>query len=181
MKILADLAPVAAFFVAYQIGGMHNAIITLLIAAPAALVLLVATGNRPTRLQMATAALVVGLCAISLAMRDTAFILAKPTIVYWLMALAVLVAMRLGKNPARLVLAAAFAEANFGEDVWRRVALQWAAALLALGALNWLLAVQLAEEDWVVARTFGYPAITLVCLTVQITLLWRRTRQPLRQ
>ena len=181
MKILADLAPVAAFFIAYQIGGMHTAIVTLLVAVPAALIALACTGTRPTKIQIGTGALVMLLCAFSLALRDSSFILAKPTVIYWLMAAAVLVAMRLGKNPARLLLAPAFAEAGFGEDVWRRVARQWALLLLALGALNWLLALRLAEEDWVAVKTFGYPAITLVCLAVQITLLWRRTRRPLRQ
>ena len=181
MKILADLAPVAAFFIAYQLGGMHTAIVTLLIAAPAALLALAAAGTRPSSIQIGTAALVVLLCAFSLALRDTSFILAKPTVIYWLLAAAVLLAGRFGKNPARLLLAPAFAEAGFGEDVWRRVARQWALLLLALGGLNWLLAVQLAEEDWVAVKTFGYPAITLACLIVQITLLWRRSRRPLRQ
>ena len=175
------MTPVAVFFIAYQLDGMQTAIISLLIAAPAALALLVCTGTRPSKLQIGTCILVVLLCSFSLAMRDSSFILAKPTIIYWLMALAVLLAMRFRKNPARMLLAPAFAEANFDDRIWRRVANQWAAALFTLGALNWLLAVQLAEETWVAVKTFGYPAITLIVLMVQIALLWRLSRQPMRQ
>ena len=180
MRLIADLAPVAAFFIAYQLGGMNAALVSLLIAAPASLAVLAATGTRPSGLQIGVATLAVLLCTLSLAMQDSSFILAKPTVVYWLMAAAVLLAMRLGRNPARMLLAPAFAEAGFGEDVWRRVCWQWAALLFALGALNWLLAVTLSEPAWVAAKTFGYPAITLACLVVQVALLWQRGR-PARQ
>ncbi len=176
LRILADLAPLAVFFVAYQLGGMQTAVASLLAAAPLSLILLFAAGVRPTKLQLGTCAVVVILCSITLALRNPAFILAKPTVVYWSMGIGVGVATALGANPARALLAQAFSEADFGDDVWRRVALQWIAALFMLGGLNWLLAASISEQAWVAAKTFGFPAMLFVVLFTQIALLWRRSR-----
>ena len=172
MKIVADLLPLALFFIAYQIGDIYLAVGTLMVAMPATMLLLRGLGHQPSKLQLLACAVVILAGGLTLALRNPIFILAKPTVIYWSFAVFLLAALWRGFNPVRSMLEPIFKEHRLAPAAWQAAAGHWLVALLALGTLNWLAAANLSEQTWVNLKTFGFPILVFILLLVQM--LWLR-------
>src|SRR5271154_2745475 len=99
MQALLDLAPVAAFFVAYWLGGIYVATAVLM----AAMVLLLLVGllrlRRIPPMHLLSAVLVVVLGGATLILRDARFLKWKPTIFMWLVAVMAIISVWFSATP----------------------------------------------------------------------------------
>jgi intracellular septation protein len=101
----------------------------------------------------------------TLALHDETFIKWKPTVVYWLFAVALTVSdLVFKKNLMRAVL-----EKNMTlpELVWRRVNLSWVVFFAVMGVLNLFVAYHFATDTWVNFKVFGGIGLMLLFMLAQ--------------
>lgn len=118
--------------------------------------------------------LVIVLGALTLLLREKAFIQMKTSVVYSVFACALLAGDYLGKNLPRLALGQFFAPPD---AVWRRVSHAAAGYFLLLALCNYFTAKYLSESAWVAIKTFGFPAATFIFTVLLLLYLYRYARQ----
>ncbi|MDC8756745.1 septation protein A [Janthinobacterium fluminis] len=103
---------------------------------------------------------------------DATFIKWKPTLIYWLFALALLLAhVFFNKNLMRKTMETQIKLPDF---VWKKLLFAWIAFLSALGALNLFVAFVVYKNDlsaWVSFKAFGATGIFFVFIIVQTLFL----------
>lgn len=175
VKLLFDFLPILAFFATFKCAPYFSAEITRaiaiepelvgIVAATAVLIamsvaqvaFLKATGRAVSRPALFSTALVIVFGALTIFLRRPEFIMAKPTILYWLFALVLLVARLRGKNLLRELMQKVPAP----DAAWERVLCFTIAFLAALGAANLAVAAFCSMDAWVDFKLFGLLGLTL--------------------
>src|ERR1700735_5186616 len=152
MQALFDLAPLAAFFVAYYLGGIYVATAVLMIAMVDLLRL-----RRVPPMHLVSALLVLALGSATLILRDPRFLKWKPTVFLWLIALASLLSPWVGRIPlAQRLMAPMISHSdNVPRRTWLRLNALWVVFYAALGGLNLWVADSASERTWVNFKVFG--------------------------
>lgn len=100
------------------------------------------------------------------------FIMWKPTIIYWIFALAMGVSQFVyGKN---LVRQAMGAQLKLPDPVWHRLSLAWTVFFALLGCINLLVAFVIFKDNdsaWVSFKAFGMTGIVIAFIVVQTLFL----------
>ncbi len=103
---------------------------------------------------------------------DDTFIKWKPTIIYWVFAVAMAIAQfGFHKNMVRQAMEA---QIKLPEPVWNRVALSWMLFFIALGLLNLFMAFVVFKGNtsaWVSFKAFGITGIVFAFIVVQTLML----------
>jgi intracellular septation protein len=118
----------------------------------------------------------------TLVLHDLRFIQWKPTVFFWLAALAFLGSQWVGRQTLtqRLLSAALGGEASGDQDrrvaesTWKRLNLLWVAFYALLGGLNLFVAFNFSEHVWVPFKVIGLPVINLLFVGAQVAWLVRR-------
>jgi intracellular septation protein len=192
MKFLFDLFPIALFFAVFRwgehnqdsahaflqhyLGGMiaggsvtpaQAPIIVAVVAGIVATVLqigyLLIARKKVDGMLWVSAAVIVVMGGATIYLHDENFIKWKPTILYWAFA-AILVFYHLvvGKNLMRSVMGETI---KLPDAIWPQVLWSWVTFLVALGALNLLMAFVIFKGDtsaWVNFKVFGATGIFFV-------------------
>lgn len=160
MRQLLDSAPALVFLAGVFLKDIYTATLWLMIS----LVLLVlyyrVAESRWHRTHVITAIVAVTLGGLTLIIRDPLFIKYKPTAIYGGFALALWGSHLWGKT----VLLARFPQklVQFPDPLWRKVNFAWGLFFALSAVANALLAQWLSDEDWVLAKTFGFPIAWLL-------------------
>ena len=171
MKFLLDLMPALAFFAAYFLGGIYVAT-GVLIVALFALVLIYWLWKREIhKVHLVTALIAAVLGGLTLYVHDPMFIKFKPTALYAVFSIALLLSHVIGD---RVLLARLPQQAiQLPEPVWRRVNLVWALFFAFCALLNLYVAANYDEATWVKFKTFGFTALMMVFLLAHAPFLSR--------
>jgi intracellular septation protein len=159
MKLLFDLFPVILFFIAFKFSeGRKEAAAQWLDTLFAGLGLVVVLGG------------------LTLVLRDETFIKWKPTMLYWIFAVALLVSTTLfRKNLIRSMLEA---QVSLPEPVWGRLNLLWAGFFVFMGAANLFIASRYPTDVWVNFKLFGGMGLMLAFMVAQGFWLSRYMEEP---
>ncbi len=177
MQTLFELAPLAAFLLAYWLRGIYVATAVLMAAM---LVLLLVDWLRLRRLpplHLTSAGLVLLLGGATLILHDTRFLKWKPTIFLWLVSLAAVASVWMGPRPLaqRLLQPLVARSEQLPRRAWLTLNWLWAGFYLLLGALNLIVADFASERVWVYFKVFGLTAAFLVFAMGQGAWLATRT------
>lgn len=176
MQALIEFLPLFAFFLAYFLADIYVATATLMVAMVALLIVdRLRTGKIPP-MHMASAVLVLVLGAATLWFRDERFIIWKPTVLFWALAIACFLSVFL-RRPLieRLMLSAAPEPfAGVAKSEWNTVTLVWGAFYAVMGLLNLWVAARFSLQGWVNFKVFGVTGLTLVFVVGQTIWLARR-------
>lgn len=177
MQSLIELAPLAAFLIAYWVGGIYVATAVLMLGMVALLGVDWLRLRRLPPLHLVSALLVLLLGGATLILRDTRFLKWKPTVFLWLVAVSAIASTWIGKAPLaqRLLEPLIARSAALPREVWRRLNWLWAAFYLLLGCLNLAVADLASERTWVLFKVFGLTAAFLVFAMAQGAWLAVRT------
>lgn len=175
MQLLSEYLPLAAFAIAYFVGGIYAATATLMITMSiSVLVVRIHSGKFP-RMLTASTALVLLFGAATLVLRDARFIQWKPSIFLWLMSAAFLGSAFIGREPlAQRLMQPALGGINLPRRDWLKVNFSWVAFGVLAGAANILVAYNTSLATWVKVKVFGLTGIMLVFLVAQA--LWLNAR-----
>lgn len=177
MQALIEFLPLVAFLVAYNVGGIYAATGTLMLAMSLLLVFDRLRHGRVPPLHLASAVLVFVLGGATLWLRDERFIVWKPTVLFWGLALACVASVVLRKPLIEKLMTAASAEAFTGVSRadWSLVTLVWAAFYAVMGLANLWVASNYPQATWVNFKVYGITATTLVFVIAQTVWLTRRS------
>ena len=169
MQALFELAPVAAFFIAYYFGGIYVATAVLMAGMAVLLVVDYVLHRRISPMHALSAVLVFGLGAATLLLHDTHFIQLKPTALFWAAALAFLASFWFGKQTLteKLFSAALQNQVLVPASTWRWMNALWVVFYGILGAANLIIARYASEKVWVYSK-FGLTVITFIFAVVQV-------------
>jgi intracellular septation protein len=177
MQAILDLLPVLAFFIAYRLRGIYVATAVLMAGMLLLLVLTRLRGRRISVLMWVSAILVLLLGAATLILHDPVFLKWKPTVYFWVMAVAFLGSGWIGRVPlAQALLQSALPDAgSVGRPAWLKLNIAWALFFTALGALNLYVAYQLTESTWVSFKAYGLTALLFLFGLAQALWLGRQS------
>src|SRR5579862_2936312 len=181
MQALFDLVPVAAFFVAYSLGGIYVATAVLMAGMALLLLLDVVRLRRIPPMHALSAALVFVLGGATLVLRDVRFLKWKPTVFLWLMAaVAAGSAWYHGTPLAQRLLQPMIARSEaLPRALWLRLNRIWVAFYTLLGGLNLWIAYNRSERVWVNFKFFG---LTLAfALFAMAQAAWLASRPEVRE
>jgi intracellular septation protein len=171
MKFLFDLFPVILFFAAFKLAGIYVATATAIAATFLQIGILALLKRKIDTMLWVSLAIIVVFGGATLLLHDETFIKWKPTVLYWLFALALAVsALAFGKNLIRAMLSA---QVEVPEPVWARLNWSWAAFFAFMGVANLLVAYNFATDMWVNFKLFGATGLMLVFVLLQAVYLAR--------
>jgi intracellular septation protein len=203
MKLLFDFLPIILFFVAFKAADANKAAaaafatqhfgflvnggivgseeapvllatIVVVIATLVQVGVLLARGKKVDMMLWVSLALVVVMGGLTVWLHSETFIKWKPTLLYWVMALAFAVAWAgWRKNLVRVMLGS---QMTLPDAVWQRLNIAWAAFFAAMGALNLWVAYTFSTPAWVNFKLFGIMGLLLVFALAQGVYLSRHLR-----
>ncbi|ESS13893.1 putative intracellular septation protein A [Betaproteobacteria bacterium MOLA814] len=162
MRLLLDFFPIALFVVAYKLGDIYTATAALMAATAIQTALLYKVDGKVATVQKATLGLIVVFGTLTLVLQDQRFIQWKPTVLYGALAVVLAVALLVYKrNLLQLMLGT---QLKLPTNVWRNLALIWAAYFVAMGVLNAFVTMYYSLDQWVEFKIWGYafPIIFIV-------------------
>ncbi|MGK5011845.1 septation protein A [Janthinobacterium sp. MDB2-8] len=207
MKFLFDLFPLIAFFAAFKLGGMYEAVTHDFVQqylsgfvsgglikadqAPwilATLVGIVATacqvsylllrGRKVDGMLWLSLFIFVVFGGASIYLHDDFFLKWKPTLIYWLSGLALLIAhVGFKKNLIRKTMEA---QVQLPDAVWNQLLAAWIIFFGAIGALNLFVAFVLYKGDmaaWVSFKAFGATGIFFAFIVAQTLFLAKHIKE----
>src|SRR5262249_47402522 len=178
MQALLEFAPLVAFFVAYRVWGLYTATAVLMVAMVILLVVDYLRLRRIPPMHTLSAVLVFLFGAATLLLHDLRFIQWKPTVFFWLAAVAFLASHWIGRQTlTQRLLGPALGgeEIRVADSTWKHLNLLWVAFYVLLGAANLFVAFNLSEHVWVTFKVVGLPVANLIFVGVQVAWLLRRS------
>ncbi len=207
MKFLFDLFPLIAFFAAFKLGGMYEAathdfvqqylsgfvsgglikadqapwiLATLvgIIATACQVSYLLLRGRKVDGMLWLSLFIFVVFGGASIYLHDDFFLKWKPTLIYWLSGLALLLAhARFNKNLIRKTMEA---QVQLPDAVWNQLLAAWIIFFGAIGALNLFVAFVLYKGDmaaWVSFKAFGATGIFFAFIVAQTLFLAKHIKE----
>lgn len=168
MKLLFDFLPVILFFVAFKLFGIYVATSVAIAASLLQAAYLKLTGKKIDVMMWVSLAIIIVAGGATLLLHDERFIKWKPTLLYWAMGAALVIAQFILKKNA---LATIFKDQfDLPRQVWNKLTLAWIAFFSVMGLLNLFIAFNFPTEIWVNFKVFGGLGLMMVFVIIQA--LW---------
>lgn len=176
MKAFFDLLPVICFFITFKLTGSYTTELAPIIPVAtdlipivtATAVIIVASllqmgfvwlkGQKPSKMAVFSTVLVVLFGGMTIAFQDPSFIQWKPTLLYWLFAVILL----LGRIGRKDYIKAVFSGLTMPDFAWRRVENFCLIFLIIIGFINLFVAYTFSMDIWVDFKLFGLLGLTLL-------------------
>lgn len=165
MKALSDFFPVVLFFAVYWLTrDMFWATGSAIAASVLFTGLTWLKYRRVEAMQWISLALIVVLGGATLLFHNKQFIMWKPTALYWVLALALLISSWLGKNGIRKLLGE---QLELPDHAWHKLNHAWVGFFAFMGVLNLWVAYTFSEATWVNFKLFGGIGLIIVFAIAQ--------------
>ena len=159
MKLLVEMGPLLAFFVANWLGGPYWATGAVMAATAVSLAVSWTATRKIAVMPLVTAAFVAVFGVLTFVFQDQAFIQVKVTLINAMFGAALLVGLMFGRSYVKLIMEQAI---TMPDAAWRTLSLRWGVFFMAMAVLNEVLRHLLSWDDWVTFKTFGLLGLTLV-------------------
>lgn len=183
LNVAIDYGPILVFFLVYrwskpaeespsaEIFAVIQSTGAFIVAAIAALAFSKWKLGKVSPMLMLSTALIVGFGALTIWLRDERFIQLKPTIIYVLFAVALIVGWLRGKALLQILLEAAFE--GLDREGWLKLSRNWGLFFLFLAGLNEGLRQALTFGDWLWAKLWVFMPLSFLFTFTQIPMLLR--------
>ncbi|MCZ4586109.1 septation protein IspZ [Rhodococcus opacus] len=169
-RVFYNAALVVAFMATYKTAGIFAATVVVISGVVGEIIVTLARRQRVDKLQWTGLCLVLVLGGSTLLFHNETFIKWRPTGVYWLIAGAFLTSLMVAKrDPVRVIIGR---WVSAPDAVWRFLSWSWFVALVAVGAVNIVVAYTMSTDTWVNWRVFVAPGSLLALAVAQAT--WHR-------
>ncbi|MEE9331018.1 MAG: septation protein A [Methylophilaceae bacterium] len=169
MKVFFDLFPVILFFIGFKLYDIFTATAIAIGATIALIIYSKMRHGKVEKMLMINGIIISILGGITLLLHDKTFIMWKPTVLYWLLATALLISnIFFKKNLIQKMMGKML---NPPAAIWNRLNLIWVAFLIAMGFLNLYVAYNFSENTWVNFKLFGVTSMMFVFMIAQTLLL----------
>jgi len=187
MQFLVDFLPIIVFVAVYKGYGSFVSADDALFAATGAIMVVMAIQisiqwlRRRTvnKMLLASGGLVLVLGGSTLAFHNPLFIQWKPTILYWLLAAALMISSFVGKMT--LTQRAMGHAIELPAKIWHHINMMWALGFGLFGAANIYVVYNYSQNAWVNFKIYGFIAFAVVMAIMQsvyIEFMTRKTDTP---
>lgn len=166
-----EFAPLILFLAAFLWKDIFFALIVLMIAAPIGVAAKYLVTKKLDKMFFWSTVLLYPFALASLYFRDAQYLFWKPSVFYWMVAMAVLGSIWIGKKPLvrRLIdISGELPTDQLSDREWRGLSLVWTAFFVAMGVLNLYIAFNFSLDFWVKFKVFGFMGITMVFILSQV-------------
>jgi intracellular septation protein len=169
MKFLFDLFPVILFFAVFKIYGIYAATAAAIVATILQICWVKFRHGKVDNMLVASGLIIIVFGGATLLLQDETFIKWKPTVLYWLFAVSLLLAdFVFRKNLIRNLMEK---QISMPDAIWSRLNLSWALFFAILGGLNLYVAYTFSTDWWVDFKLFGTTALMLAFIIGQTLVL----------
>jgi len=170
LKLLTEMGPLVAFFVANAWGGIFWATGVYMVTAAVALAVSWTMTRKIAIVPIVTLGFVVAFGALTLILADETFIKVKVSIINALFGAILLSGLVMGRPLLKL----AFGEAvNLDPEGWHKLTIRWSLFFFAMAGLNEFVWRSVSTDAWVNFKVFGLLPLTLLFAVAQIRLMQR--------
>lgn len=165
MKFLFEFLPIVLFFIAFKIKGIYYATAIAIIVSICQ-ILFAWARKRPIEPMMWISLVILLLFGGStLLLHNEWFIKWKPTILYWIFSLIILISQfGFKKNIIQKLLSK---QIQMPDKIWKRLNLGWGLFFCILGAVNLFVAYHFSTDIWVNFKLFGILGLILIFGIIQ--------------
>jgi len=165
MKFLFDLFPVILFFVAFKLQGIYVATAVAIAASFGQIGWLWLRGRKIDAMLWVSLAIIAVFGGATLLLHDETFIKWKPTVLYWLFAVALSAsALVFHKNLIRAMLDE---KIQLPDRAWNTLNFSWIGFFGCMGFLNLYVAFNYPTDTWVNFKLFGGMGLMLAFVVGQ--------------
>jgi intracellular septation protein len=165
MKLLSNLFPVILFFVAFKFQGIYVATAVAIAATIAQIIWTKYLYSKIDMMLWLSLVIVVVFGSATLLLHDEIFIKWKPTVVFWVFSIILLVSNSLlEKNLMRTFLQGKITLPLLS---WNRLNLGWILFFAILGFINLYVAFNYSTNSWVNFKMFGISGLMLMFMLAQ--------------
>lgn len=173
MNLIFEFLPLVLFFVTFVYKGIYAALVVLMIAMPIGLLVKYLRTRVLDKMYLWSTVLLLVAGGFTLYFRNPLFLYWKPTIFYWIVAVAFLASQFFSDRP--LVqrffgLVDGLSLDKITATQWARLNVVWVLFFLGSGILNIYVAYNFEQATWVKLKVFGMMALMFVFMLVQT--LW---------
>ncbi len=194
MKLLFDFLPIVLFFVTFKYtegqrdwaaefasnhfgflvsGGVVGpseapvllATLVVMAATTLQIMFLLARGKKIDLMLWVTLGIVVTLGGATVWFHSKTFIMWKPSVLHWFMALALLISQLLFRK--NLIKAMMGKQIALPDTIWQRLNIAWVAFFGVMGALNLYVAYNYSDAVWVNFKLFGVIGLMILFMVAQ--------------
>jgi len=169
MKFLFDIFPVILFFAAFKLYGIYIATAVAIVATFGQIGWMWFKHRKVDNMQWISLGLIVVFGGATLLLRDETFIKWKPTVLYWLFAVVLLVSQLVWRK--NLIQAMMAAQVTAPDAVWRKLLNGWIGFFVFMGVINLYVAYSFSTDFWVNFKLFGGIGLMLVFVVIQAVIL----------
>jgi intracellular septation protein len=175
MKLLFDFFPIILFFVAYKLTNIYTATAIAIVASLALIAWVAFRHRKVDPLQWVSLIVIVVLGGATLVLHDDLFIKWKPTVAYWLFAIALGVSrFGFGKDLLKTTMGK---ELKLPEPVWTQLTIAWVIFFALLGVVNLVILYHFSTDVWVNFKLFGGIGCMVVFVIAQSLWLARYLKE----
>lgn len=168
-RLILDLLPLGAFFIAYRTGGLMWATSILIGATLISLTIIYVLERRIAMAPLISGIVVAVFGGLTIALNDELFIKMKPTLINTLFALILLIgAYGFKRGLLKYILQVAF---TLSEEGWRILSIRWGYFFLFLAVLNEIIWRNSTTDFWVSFKVFGMFTLTVMFAISQFRLV----------
>ena len=184
LNLAIDYGPLLIFFAVYrwfapedssnsvaEVLAVVKGTGAFIVAAIIALIVSKMKLGHVTPMLMLSTALIVFFGGLTIFFQDPVFVQIKPTIIYGLFAVALLIGWWRGKPLLKYLLGAAFE--GLSDRGWMKLSRNWGLYFIALAVLNEVLRAALPFEDWLLAKFWLFMPLSFLFTFIQLPMLMR--------
>lgn len=184
LNLVVDYGPVIVFFAVYkyfspadrgnsvaEVLAVIQGTVSFMVAAVIALLVSKWKLGKVSPMLWLSTLLIVGFGGLTVLLHDPIWIQVKPTAIYLLFGVTLLIGVWRGKALLKLLLEAAFE--GLSDEGWMKLSRNWGLFFLALAALNEGLRHWLSFGDWIAAKLWIFLPATFLFTFAQIPMLLR--------
>jgi intracellular septation protein len=175
MKFLFDLFPIILFFVAFKIWGIYTATAVAIGATLVQIAWVAFRHRKVDPMLWVSLGVVVVFGGATLVLHNDTFIKWKPTALYWLFAVALIVS-QVGFNK-NLIEAMMGKQIVLPHRVWGQLNIAWAVFFAILGVVNLFVAFNYTTDQWVNFKLFGATGCLLAFIVAQSLWLAKHVKE----
>ena len=176
-----DYGPILVFFIAYKFAGsgVHGALIAtgaFMAAIVVAFIVALTMLKRVSPMLWVSALLILGFGGITLYLRDPKYIQMKPTAIYLLFSVVLLIGALRRKAVLKWLFGPIFP--GLTEEGWLKLSRNWALFFLVLACANELMRNFLSFDTWLTLKVWGVTVVSLLFGAANMPMLLRHGLDP---
>lgn len=157
MQLFYEIFPVFLFFLAFKIYGIYVATVVGIVTTFLQVSISRFWMGKWDKKQLITLAVFLVFGGMTLYFHDPIFVKWKPTVIFWLFAISILITHFFTQKPMmqRLMENMLQDKGNIPLTIWRRLNLIWALFFITLGGVNLYVAYYYSNDIWVNFKFYG--------------------------